>query len=73
LSLPAFKALGGDEASAGKEISLAAQNPKICLYLDRMATEFRVLSVRDAILRDPKIKYTDGYTKWAIQNHHVLA
>jgi len=46
---------------------------RIGLYLDRMPTEFRVLSVRDATLRDPKIKYTAGYTKWAIQNHHVLA
>ena len=46
---------------------------RICLYLDRMPTEFRVLSVRDATLRDPKIKYTAGYTKWAIQNHHVFA
>jgi len=27
---------------------------RICLYLDRMPTEFRVLSVRDATLRDPK-------------------
>jgi hypothetical protein len=46
---------------------------RICLYLDRMPTEFHVLSVRDATLRDPKIKYTAAYTKWAIQNHHVLA
>jgi hypothetical protein len=46
---------------------------RICLYLDRMPTEFRVLSVRDATLHDPKIKYTAGYTRWAIQNHHVLA
>jgi hypothetical protein len=46
---------------------------RICLYLDRLPTEFRVLSVRDATLRDQKIKYTAGYTKWAIQNHHVLA
>jgi hypothetical protein len=46
---------------------------RISLYLDRLPTEFRVLSVRDATLRDQKIKYTAGYTKWAIQNHHVLA
>src|SRR5512142_5999 len=46
---------------------------RVCLYLDRMPTEFRVLSVRDATLHDQKIKYTAGYTKWAIQNHHVLA
>jgi hypothetical protein len=46
---------------------------RICHYLDRMPTEFRVLSVRDATLRDQAIKYTAGYTKWAIENHHVLA
>jgi ATPase family associated with various cellular activities (AAA) len=46
---------------------------RICHYLDRMPTEFRVLSVRDATLRDQKIKYTAGYTKWAVENHHVLA
>ena len=46
---------------------------RICLYLDRMATEFRVLCVRDATLRDQSIKHTTGYTRRAIQNHHVLA
>jgi len=33
---------------------------RVCRYLDRMPTEFRVLSVRDAPLRDPKINYTAG-------------
>ena len=46
---------------------------RICQYLNRMPAEFRVLSVRDATLRDQTIKHTAGYTKWAIQNHHVLA
>lgn len=46
---------------------------RICLYLDRMPTEFRVLTVRDAMLREPAIKHTAGFTKWAVQNHHVLA
>ena len=45
---------------------------RVCLYLDRMPTEFRVLGVRDATLRDPAIRHTAGYTKWAIENHHVL-
>ena len=45
---------------------------RVCLYLDRMPTEFRVLSVRDAILREPAIRHTGGYTKWAIENHDVL-
>jgi hypothetical protein len=46
---------------------------RICLYLDRMPTEFRVLTVRDAMLREPAVKHTAGFTKWAVQNHHVLA
>lgn len=46
---------------------------RVCLYLARMPTEFSVLCVRDASLRTPAIHHTQGYTKWAIQNHHVLA
>ncbi|MGH9571417.1 MAG: MoxR family ATPase [Candidatus Angelobacter sp.] len=46
---------------------------RVCLYLDRMPTEFRVLCVRDASLREPGIRHTASYTKWAIENHHVLA
>ena len=46
---------------------------RISLYLNRMPTEFRVLCVRDATLRAPEIRYTAGYTRWAVENHHVLA
>jgi len=46
---------------------------RIGVYLDRMPTEFCVLCVRDASLREPGIRHTAAYTKWAIQNHHVLA
>jgi hypothetical protein len=46
---------------------------RICQYLDRMPTEFRVLSVRDASLYTPAIRSTAAYTKWAVENHHVLA
>jgi hypothetical protein len=46
---------------------------RISLYLARMPTEFRVLCVRDATLRAPEIRHTVGYTKWAVENHHVLA
>jgi hypothetical protein len=45
---------------------------RICAYLNRMPTEFRVLCVRDASLREPGIRHTASYTKWAIENHHVL-
>ncbi len=46
---------------------------RICLYLDRLPTEFRVLCVRDATLRQPAIRSTAGYVRFAVENHHVLA
>jgi len=46
---------------------------RICLYLNRLPTEFRVLCVRDATLRAPGIRCTAGYTKWAVENHHAIA
>ena len=36
---------------------------RICLYLNRLPAEFRVLCVRDAPLRTPAIRCTAGYTK----------
>jgi hypothetical protein len=45
---------------------------RICLYLNRLPTEFRVLCVRDATLRDPAIRSTAGFIKFAVENHHVL-
>jgi len=46
---------------------------RICVYLNRLPTEFRVLCVRDATLRQPAIRCTAGYTRWAIENHHAIA
>lgn len=46
---------------------------RVCAYLDRMPTEFSVLCVRDASLREPSVRHTPGFTKWATSNHHVLA
>ena len=46
---------------------------RICLYLNRLPTEFRVLCVRDATLRAPAIRFTADYTKWAVENHHTIA
>jgi hypothetical protein len=42
---------------------------RICLYLNRLPTEFGVLCVRDATLRDPAIRRTAGYV---LQNHLCL-
>jgi hypothetical protein len=46
---------------------------RVCAYLERVPTEFRVLCVRDASLREPAIRHTPSYTKWAIEHHSVLA
>lgn len=46
---------------------------RICAYVGRMPTEFSVLCVRDATLRQPAVQHTSAFTKWATTNHHVLA
>jgi hypothetical protein len=46
---------------------------RICQHLNRMPTEFSVLSVRDASLYTPAIRSTAAYIKWAVENHPVLA
>jgi hypothetical protein len=46
---------------------------RVCTYLERMPTEFSVLCVRDASVKQPSIRHTQGYTKWAIANHHAIA
>jgi hypothetical protein len=46
---------------------------RICAYVGRMPTEFSVLCVRDAMLREPAVQHTSAFTKWATTNHHVLA
>jgi len=46
---------------------------RIRLYLNRLPTEFRVLCVRDATLREPAIRTTAGFVQWAVENHHVIA
>jgi len=46
---------------------------RVCAYVGRMPTEFSVLCVRDAMLRQPAVQHTSAFTKWATTNHHVLA
>jgi hypothetical protein len=46
---------------------------RICLYLRRLSTEFRVLCVRDATLREPAIRSTTGFVRFAVENHHAIA
>ena len=60
-------------ASALARVASDFNFDRVCSYLDRMPTEFRVLCVRDASLGKPAIRHTPAYTKWAIEHHHVLA
>jgi hypothetical protein len=60
-------------ASALAHCATDANFDRICAYLGRMPTEFSVLCVRDASLRQPAVQHTPAFTKWATTNHHVLA
>lgn len=60
-------------ASALARCASDANFDRICLYLNRLPTEFQVLCVRDATLREPAIRYTAGYVKWAVSNHNAIA
>ena len=59
-------------ASALAHRTTDANFDRVYTYLNRMPVEFRVLAVRDASLREPAIKFTPAYTRWAIEHHHVL-
>lgn len=60
-------------ASALAQCATDVNFERVCAYLERMPTEFNVLCVRDASLREPAIRHTPSYTKWAVANHAVLA
>jgi hypothetical protein len=49
--------------SALTRCAFHTHSDRICLYLDRLPTKFRVLCVRDAPLREPAIWSTAGYIK----------
>jgi hypothetical protein len=46
---------------------------RVCTYLERLPTEFRVLCVHDATLREPALRSTAAYVKFAVENHHAIA
>jgi len=60
-------------ASALARCAFDTNFDRISLYLNRLPTEFRVLCVRDATLRQPGIRSTAGYVRFAVENHHVIA
>ena len=60
-------------ASAPARCASDSNFDRICLYLNRLPTEFRVLCVRDAALREPAIRTTAGFVQWAVHNHHAIA
>lgn len=46
---------------------------RICTYLDRLPTEFRILCVRDATLRDSTLRSTGAYVRFQVAHHHAIA
>lgn len=45
---------------------------RVATYLARLAPEFNVMAVRDAIRLTPEIKQTRAFTEWAIKHSAVL-
>jgi len=41
-------------------------------YAERLRGEHQVLLVHDAVMRDPKLKETSAYSKWAVANQGAL-
>jgi hypothetical protein len=60
-------------ASALSHCATDTNFERICTYLERMPKEFDVLCVRDSLLRQPAVKHSPAYTKWAIANHEVVS
>jgi hypothetical protein len=60
-------------ASALAQCASDTNFDRICAYLDRLPTEFRVLCVRDATLRESALRSTAGYVKFAVENHYAIA
>jgi hypothetical protein len=71
--VPANAAAQYAVASALAHCATDTNFDRICTYLGRMPTEFSVLCVRDASLRQPAVQHTPAFTKWATTNHYVLA
>jgi hypothetical protein len=46
---------------------------RVCTYLDRLPTEFRILCVRDATLRDSTLRSTRAYVKFQVEHHHAIS
>jgi hypothetical protein len=45
---------------------------QIVTYAERLRGEHQVLLVHDAVMRDPKLKETSAYSKWAVANQGAL-
>lgn len=59
-------------ASALSHCATDTNFDRVYKYVKRMPTEFGVLCVRDASLRQPDVRHTPAYTEWAISHHSVL-
>jgi hypothetical protein len=49
-----------------------ANFPAIMTYADRLDAEGQMILVHDATIREPKLKETAAYSKWAVNNQDLL-
>lgn len=45
---------------------------RVIKYALRMPTEFQVLLVKDAVVREPKLCNSKAFNEWAVKNAHVM-
>lgn len=45
---------------------------RVMSYLMRLPVEFSTMSVKDCLLREPKVKSTKAFTEWAVKNSNVF-
>lgn len=53
-------------------MSTRANFAKVMKYADRLTGDYPTLLVHDATLRDPKLKETASYSKWAVDNQAAI-
>ena len=49
-----------------------ANFPAIMQYADRLDDEGQMILVHDATIREPKLKETSAYSKWAVKHQDLI-
>lgn len=45
---------------------------RVCRFLARIPVEFQIMTVKDAVMRDPQISNTKSFNEWSVKNSDVM-